>query len=330
MRDQKIKLEKKAKLMTVKNRILFSLLPLMFVIISIFLFEQMLDIGFSEKLSSLPGRQIAENDNGPVYQIGVVSRFSPSLLYRGYQPLISYLNRMTPYSFELRLNRSYDQAVQELASGKLQAAFLGTYIFLTYMDKQPINAFLAPLNPDGKPHFQIVLITREDFPFRSLRDFSAKRIGVPAPMSFSGNWLQKFVLPQNWPVTLAPPRFISYDFHHTVVQHVLRGDLAGGVVKDRVAAEYTGKGIRIIRKSRFIPASPLVKGPASKKQIIDAIQTVLTNIPAENVHILTQWDAEFQHGFVRVDDETYKRFKQELTMIKEKKQYANFPALQDN
>lgn len=272
----------------------------------------MLDIRFNEEVSFAGSEDTLSLKRGPVYKIGVVSRFSPSLLYRGYQPLISYLNKRTPYTFQLHLNKTYSEAVQELASGRLQAAFLGTYVFLTYMNEQPIHAFLAPLSSDGQPHFRIVLLTREDFPYRELTDFSSKKIGVPSPLSFSGNWLQKYVLPQIWPSNLLVPQFISYDFHHTVVQHVLRGDLAGGVVKDRVANEYAGKGIRIIRKSRFIPASPLVQGPASDAKIIQAISTVLADIPAKDKPLLQKWDAEFHNGFLKVNDRLYIEFKQKL------------------
>ncbi len=298
--------------MTVKSKFFLTGLPLLFVLFSIFLYERMLDINFNEVPPNIIKQPWPGNGDSIVFKIGVVSRFSPSLLYRGYQPLIAYLNSQTPFHFELRLNKTYSEAVQQLASGELEAAFLGTYVFLKYMDFQPIHAFLAPLSSDGQPHFRIVLITREDFPYEKLTDFSGQRIGVPSPLSFSGNWLQKYILPKVWPAGKPKPQFVSYDFHHTVVQHLIRNDLAGGVVKDRVAEEYAGKGIRIVRRSRYIPASPLVRGPASDQRVIEAISDALTRIPDRKRMVLKEWDAEFRHGFVRVKDQLYKKFKQEL------------------
>jgi len=107
--------------MIFKNRIFIFAVPFIFILASVIIFNRLLDIEFSEKIT--PSEKIAAPPvkTGAVYQIGVVSRFSPSLLYRGYQPLISYLNQKTPYSFELHLNKTYSEAVQELAAGKLHA-----------------------------------------------------------------------------------------------------------------------------------------------------------------------------------------------------------------
>ena len=75
--------------------------------------------------------------------------------------------------------------------------------------------------------------------------------------------------------------------------------------QDRVAAEYTGKGIRVIERSRAIPASPLVRGPGSDEGIIEAITRALTSRSAGHDSLRKGWDAEFQYGFRSVSDSLY-------------------------
>jgi len=279
----------------------------------------MLNIEFINDIPAIEKEQVYQKKAGPVNYIGVVSRFSPSLLYKGYQPLIDYLNENTEYHFELRLNKTYQDAVTQLATGELQAAFLGTYVFISNLDKFPIYTFLAPLNNDGLPHFQSVLISREDYEYKSLIDVAGKKIGVPSPSSFSGNWLQEIILPTTAINKSELPQFINFDFHHTVVLHVIRGDLQMGVVKDRVADEYLGKGIKILEKSLFIPASPLVRGENSSESVITAMKIVLTAIDPKNAQFLINWDPEFHNGFSVVDNSPYEVFKKTL----KKKRYQN-------
>ena len=300
--------------MTFKRKILFVIVPVLLAATLFYLFNQLLDIGFQTDIPLSDERSQVLQKKSDTRYIGVVSRFSPSLLYKGYQPLIDYLNEQTKYYFELRLNRTYEESVRQLANGELQAAFLGTYVFMAKMDDYPIYAFMAPLNESAKPRFQTVLIMREDYPYKGLVDLSGKRIGVPSRLSFSGNWLKKYILPGLYSKEMSLPEFIHYDFHHTVVQHVIRGDLDGGVVKDRVADEYMGKGLRIVEKSEFIPASPLVAGPGSSDEIIAAIKAVLVNIKADEISLLNSWDPEFRNGFTIVDNTLYEKFKQHLEL----------------
>lgn len=301
-----------------RKKLLATIIPILLVATLFYFFSQMMDIGFHTDIPPIGDKnQVSKKDKTILY-IGVVSRFSPSLLYKGYQPLIDYLNKQTDYHFELRLNKSYEESVKQLAEGKLQAAFLGTYVFNSKMDDYPLHAFLAPLNKERKPLFQTVLLMREDTPYHSFVDLSGKKIGVPSRLSFSGNWLQEYVLPNLYSKNMPLPEFIHYDFHHTVVQHVIRGNLDGGVVKDRVADEYTGKGLRIVEKSDPIPASPLVSGPGSSEEVITAIESVLVNIKNKKLSELNSWDPEFKNGFILVNNGLYREFKNRSKKNREK------------
>jgi ABC-type phosphate/phosphonate transport system substrate-binding protein len=278
----------------------------LFFIIAAFGVSGMLDLEFQDDIGKIP--PAPEKKAEKTYYIGVVSRFAPSLLYKGYQPIVDYLNRVTPYRFALKMSNSYEDAVEQLSRGETVAAFLGTYVFAAKMRNDSLFALLAPRNDEGKPVFRVMLVTREDSKIDEVGELAGKKVGMPSRMSFSGNWLQMSLDKE----LLKKIRFIHYDFHHTVIQHIFREDIAAGVVKDRVAEEYIGKGIRVIKKSEQIPASPLVAGPLSDKEVLEKITEALTGEVAEEEADLNKWDPEFKNGFIRVKNKQYAALRKKI------------------
>jgi phosphonate transport system substrate-binding protein len=95
-----------------------------------------------------------------------------------------------------------------------------------------------------------------------------------------------------------------FPFHHMVIRQILRGNYDAGVVKDRVAKEFTDKGIRILALSGPIPGSPIVAGPDSDPAVIEAFTQTLLSISPED-SVLKQWDPEFSFGFVKAENKDY-------------------------
>ncbi len=252
----------------------------------------------------------------PTVFIGVVSRYAPTMIYQGYQPVMDYLTAVTPYRFELRIGNSYTQTVEDLVAGRVAAAFLGTLIYLEAHRKYAVVPILKPLNEEGKPFSRIVVITREDSPVATLSDLRGRTLAVPSPESFSATWLKHLALRQ---VDLSSDdlRAIrSFDHHYTVVFQVLRGAFDAGVVRERVATEYLARGLRIIARSEPVPASPIVvrrnNDPAVTAAIEDALLSLGRSSPARRPAV-TNWDPEFTHGFVLARDEDYQPFRVQLS-----------------
>ncbi len=243
-------------------------------------------------------------DNRPQISFGVVSRYSPHLLYEGYQPLMDYLSAQTPYRFRLKLSHNYKETIEQLRKGRVAAAFLGTYIYIKSRKKAHLRCILKPLNKDGEPFFRSVVITGQHSPIHSLNDIQNKRLALPSPLSYSANWL--FSEGRLQKEQLALVRY--FNFHNTVVYQVLKGNFDAGVVKDRVANAFTDKGIRIIYRSGPIPASPIVvhrnTNPDVTKAITDALLRIDIRQPVFQ-ELVKSWDAEFRFGFVPAKDTDY-------------------------
>ena len=78
----------------------------------------------------LPGSRAPEVEAKPVIRFGVISRYHPVVMYEEYQPMMQYLTSETPYRFELKLGKTYEDAVNYLGQGDVQIASLGAVTYI--------------------------------------------------------------------------------------------------------------------------------------------------------------------------------------------------------
>ncbi|MCK5519906.1 MAG: phosphate/phosphite/phosphonate ABC transporter substrate-binding protein [Candidatus Marinimicrobia bacterium] len=248
-----------------------------------------------------------DDDKEWVY-FGVISRYSPHILYKGYQPIMDYLNEVTPYHFELRLSSSYDETVQQLDNGNVDIAFLGSYIYARDRKKYKLKCIMKPLNTEGKPTSRSVLITTDSSSNYSLMDLKNKSLALPSTESFSANWLSHVEFSRNNLKTDDFKRIEYFSFHQNVIEQVLMGHFDAGVVKERVVQDYINKGIRIIQLSDPIPGSPIVVSNKSDKMMMKEVMEAFLKIdPSQKKDslLLADWDLEFHYGFTSALDSEY-------------------------
>ena len=246
--------------------------------------------------------------NKKVLYIGVVSRYEPITLYHSYQPILDYLSNSTSYRFELKLSSTYHGAVEQLFNGDVAAAFIGSFIYFENRNKKPeLHAILAPNNSDGKPIFQSVVVTQMEKNINSIADFPGQRLALPSPSSFSGVWPLRYLLPQN-DFNVSQFAEVKHFKHHvTVIREILKGKYDIGVVKESILSAFS-KQIKIIKRSPFIPSSPLVISGDLASKVAEQIKTALLKVNSKNKNfneIIKSWDKEFKYGFSAVKDEDY-------------------------
>jgi len=286
---------------------LSALVVVLQLIAAYFIYQDILDITLIPPVEAGSVPADTTRVEKTVVCFGVISRFAPNLIYEGYQPVMDYLSQNTPYTFQLKLSHSYDETIQQLARGEVQAAFLGTYIYLHAREKYAIQCILKPLNRNFEPYFRSVLFTRTNSNLHSIHDLAGRKLALPSRQSFSGNWLNyelhKFGLKKN---QLDSVHY--FDYHHTVVYQVLNGNFDAGVVKNRVAEDFMGKGIRFLASSEPIPGSPIVVHKNLAPEIVAAIREALLKIDVSQPafqEIVKNWDREFAFGFAAADDRDY-------------------------
>ncbi|MBT4609588.1 MAG: PhnD/SsuA/transferrin family substrate-binding protein, partial [Gemmatimonadetes bacterium] len=105
---------------------------------------------------------VFEPQDRPVLRVGVISRYNPVIMYRKYQPMMDFLSQETPYHFELRLGRTYEDAVQLLGAGEVDLAILGGLTYLEARSQFGARPLVKPLNAAGSPFYHSIFITRDD------------------------------------------------------------------------------------------------------------------------------------------------------------------------
>lgn len=279
-----------------------------FGVLTMLMYQSIMDISMSQTAMTPAGNSTTTPPAADTVYVGVISRFSPNLIYEGYQPIIDYLSRETPFRFVLRLSNSYEQTISQLEEDKIQMAFLGTFLYLQARKNHAITCILKPLNSQFEPHFHSVVVTRSDSPMRSISDLKGKRLALPSPLSFSGNWVLHYEF-KKYDLNISDLDSVRYfDFHHTVIYQVLRGNFDAGVVKDRVADEFASKGIRILATSEPIPGSPLIIKNNLDSAIIRSIKEALLKIDIKKPayrDLVQAWDPEFAYGFAEANSSDY-------------------------
>lgn len=246
--------------------------------------------------------------NKPVVYIGVISRYPPNIIYRGYQPLLDYITSKTKYRFELKLSNDYTDAVKMLIKGEVTAAFLGSYVYVRANREFGVIPILKPLNENFKPYSRSVIFVRENSNIYGIKDLKGKRLALPSKESFSVNWLLKYELSLN---KMNESDFGEIDYfphHQSVIYEVLKGTSDVGVTREYLIKNPPDKGLRIIAYSDPIPTSPLVVVPGKSAEIVEAIKRALLEVnknSSERSAITKNWDYEFVYGFEAAADSDY-------------------------
>jgi len=292
-----------------RKEFLFSLL--VFTIIGFaatFLFyNSAVDISTNIPVEKQETVSLSEKNKLTVY-IGVISRYPPNIIFKGYQPIIDYLNQNENYHFELKLSTSYTETVNQLINGEVAVAFFGSLLYISAHERYGIIPILKPLNEDFKPFFKSVAFVKSSDKINSIKDLKGKKIALPSEESFSGNWLVKYELVKYNIDEEDIKEIKNFAYHQNVIYQVLSGSFDAGVVKDRVIREYNDRGIKIIGYSEPVPGSPIVAAKDYEVEIINIIKSLLLKIDLKETkykELVKTWDKEFIYGFVEANDSDY-------------------------
>lgn len=269
------------------------------------------DLGDIQSIQVLPASAAAVPDGGydrPLARIGVISRFAPNVIYAGYQPIMDYLNRHGSHHYELTLSTSYLDAVNRLRAGEVAASFLGAWIYGHLEAEAGLVPLVAPLNAQSRSDFHAVLVTGPDSPLRTLADLRGKKVAVPSPQSWSGNWLQSTGLARAGLSVADLDTIHHFDHHQTVARQILRGAFDAGVVKESVAAAFRSEGLRELARSQPIPGPPLAGSVDGPPEVLAEIRDLLLALdpgdPGDRA-VLSSWTREFSYGFTTVNRRRY-------------------------
>ena len=256
------------------------------------------------------GAEIAAAAEKPVIRFGVNLRFHPITMYERYQPTRDYLTRNTPYRFELKISRDYQETIRFLAEGKIDICSIGDGGLMRAMLFNGAVPIVKPLDEAGKPFYRSDFIVRADSPIRSLQDLKGKKVAFGYKHSTTGNLIPREMLLQNGIRVDQLGSVTNLKHHGEVARAVLKGKFDAGVVKESTALRYREKGLRIIAHSEELPSIPLIVRRGTPKEVREAITAALVKLDRGNLkdqQIMKSWDLEYQYGFVAAQAADYRK-----------------------
>lgn len=254
----------------------------------------------------------------PVIYFGFITRYNPRIMYEEYQPIMDYLTTETPYRFEIRLGKTYQDAVSFLRDDKVQIASFGAVTYAEAHHEFGALPIIKPLNEAGQPYYRSLIVVRKESPIQTLKDLRGKTFAFASVHSTSGNLIPRYNLVKAGITINDLASYINLKHHDSVAKAVLSGEYDAGAVKDIIAYKYMAKGLRVLHSSEPIPSVPLVIKPDCNPRLIKAVKEALLKIDIrkpEYQQLVSKWNKEFRYGFMEAADSDYSVIRDMLNAI---------------
>ena len=253
-----------------------------------------------------------------IVYFGVISRYNPVVMYEEYQPVMDYLTAETPYRFELKLGKTYDDDVRFLEHGQTQVALLGAVTYLEAHARFGAMPILKALNKDGKPFNRSIIVVREDSDIQNIADLKGRSFCFAAIHSTSSNLYGRFSLMQAGVKLPDLAKYENLNHHDQVAKAVLSGQFDAGALKDIVAFRYQPMGLRFLSVSEPIPSVPVVMRKDAPAVLREAIVQALLKLDRHNEDhqkFMSCWNEELRYGFTTATDGDYEPIRTMLNTI---------------
>lgn len=239
-------------------------------------------------------------------------------MYQLYQPFLNYLNEKTPYQFEMKLSRVYQDTIDQLGRGEIMIASYGPFSYIKARQKYKVIPMVRALSKEGKPYYLGMVIVRKDSPIQNLGDLRGKSFAFGQVWSTAGHLLPEYYLSKN-KIGLKDLKHYEFLRHHdSVVNAVLKGQFDAGAVKDIIAFKYQKDGLKFIFKTDPIPTVPIVIRVDAPQEMVKSLKSALLSLnPADPNHqkVMASWDEEFKYGFTEAHDSDYDSIRKILQIV---------------
>lgn len=233
---------------------------------------------------------------------GSVAMDIPAVMHKRLTPLTGYLTHSLGKPVSLKLSPNMGAAINEVASGSVQLAYLTPVAYLKAHQKGGAQ-LVAKTVTKGKASFQLMIVVREDSPVKNVQDLIGKSFAFGDKRAL----LQRAVVVGSG---IKMEQFSEYRFlghYDNIARAVINSDFDAGILKDTMAYKWEGKGLRILYRSPDLPPYNIV---ASKhvddtllKKLKQAFLSLDKNNP-EHLKIIKALDKKYD-GFADTNDAEY-------------------------
>lgn len=245
---------------------------------------------------------VTNADNDKELLFGSVAMDIPAVMHKRLKPLTQYLSEQLGRPVSLKLSPNMGAAIKEVADQQVDLAYLTPVAYLKAHAKGGAK-IIAKTVTNGKASFQLMIVVKEDSPIKTVADLKGKRFAFG----------DKRALLQRAAVVGAGVKmedFSNYQFighYDNIARAVLNGDFDAGILKDTMAYQWQGKGLRILHASPDLPPYNV----AAKGDIDDAtlakLKKAFLSLDANNpqhLKIIKALDKKYD-GFAATSDAEY-------------------------
>jgi phosphonate transport system substrate-binding protein len=205
----------------------------------------------------------------------------PSELVKRFMPLTEYLSQKLQKKVVCNISQNYKEHIESVGDDKIDIAFLGPASYVKVVEKFGHKPILARLEIKGNPHFQGVIITRNDSPLKSISELRGKSFAFGDPNSTMSHLIPLYMLHQSGINKDTLSRYEFLKSHQNVALGVLMGDFDAGAVKEEVYYAYKDRGLRDLAWTPKISEHVFVSRSTLNERTIKKIRHILLNIKNE-------------------------------------------------
>lgn len=244
----------------------------------------------------------AKEKNEKELFLGSVAMDIPAIMHKRLLPLTDYLTERLGIPVSLRLSPNMGVAIDEVASGKVDIAYLTPVAYLK-ANKKGGAEIIAKTVTRGKASFQLMIVVKEGSSIKSVNDLKGK--------SFAFG--DKRALLQRAAVVgagVSLEELGAYEFvghYDNIASAVMHGDFDAGILKDTTALKWENKGLRILHSTPDLPPYNVVVSKNTDPDLRRKITAAFLSLDGENARhlkVIKALDKKY-NGFAPTNDAEY-------------------------
>lgn len=233
---------------------------------------------------------------------GSVAMDIPAVMHKRLKPLAQYLGKRLNRPVSMKLSPNMGAAIKEVADKKVDLAYLTPVAYLKAHKRGGVR-LVAKTVTKGKASFQLMIVVKEDSPIKTVQDLKGKRFAFG----------DKRALLQRAAVVGAGAKmedFAEYKFighYDNIARAVMNGDFDAGILKDTMAFQWEGKGLRILKASPDLPPYNIAaRGDIDDDTLAELQKAFLELDPKnpEHLKVIKAVDKKYD-GFASTSDAEY-------------------------
>jgi phosphonate transport system substrate-binding protein len=221
----------------------------------------------------------AEGAGDTVFHLGLIPERDIFAQRRRYRALADYLSDALGLPVELVTSNTYHGALNDMARGRIDAAFMGSMVATLTLDQLNARVLVKPQTADGATTYRGVIFVRDDSPIQSLSGLAGRSIAMVRTTT-AGHLFPVYALTERGLLAgddAVVMRWVGT--HDRAVEEVFDGRVQAGAAKDlRVDAfeqAHEGYRFRRLAASEAVPNNALIVRRELDGRLIRRLRGVL-------------------------------------------------------